>query len=301
MTPKERAAWLAERRTGIGGSDAAAVCGVSRWATPLDVYLDKLGERDDNQTTEMRRGSLLEPVVRQMYADETGLQVRVPRGIRRSKKHAFMLANLDGEVVGPEERLVEIKTASSDAEWGDPGTDDIPVEYQFQVQHYLAVTGHHRADVAVLFGNRFTFAIYQVAADQELQQMIIEAEAELWDRVQRKDPPEPVTLEDCRRRFPRARKGEMIATADLSRACQELQEAKLQAEHWTEIADKAKALIQAGMGEYEILKAGDRVLATWKSAKDGVKFDEKAFAAEHPDLHKQFLKPKPGNRTFLLK
>ena len=39
-----RDAWLAARRSGIGGSDIAAICGLSPYQTPYDVWLDKLGQ-----------------------------------------------------------------------------------------------------------------------------------------------------------------------------------------------------------------------------------------------------------------
>ena len=41
MTPS-REEFLARRKQGIGGSDIAAVCGLSPWRSPLDVYYDKL-------------------------------------------------------------------------------------------------------------------------------------------------------------------------------------------------------------------------------------------------------------------
>ena len=39
--PREE--WLAYRRRGIGGSDAAAVLGISPFMTGRDLYYDKLG------------------------------------------------------------------------------------------------------------------------------------------------------------------------------------------------------------------------------------------------------------------
>lgn len=38
-----RQAWLAERRKTIGGSDAAGIVGLSRYATPYTVWADKTG------------------------------------------------------------------------------------------------------------------------------------------------------------------------------------------------------------------------------------------------------------------
>ena len=38
----EPEAWAKARRRGIGGSEIAAVCGLSRWRSPLEVWLRKL-------------------------------------------------------------------------------------------------------------------------------------------------------------------------------------------------------------------------------------------------------------------
>ena len=43
------------------------------------------------------------------------------------------------------------------------------------------------------------------------------------------------------------------------------------------------------------------ILATWKAAKDGTKFNEKEFAANEPEMYKGYLYPVPGSRRFLLK
>ena len=45
-TDMTREAWLDRRRAGIGGSDVAALLGLSRWKTPLDVFLDKTGRSE---------------------------------------------------------------------------------------------------------------------------------------------------------------------------------------------------------------------------------------------------------------
>ena len=67
-----REEWLNERRTGIGGSDAAAVMGLNPWKSPLDVYLDKTGqlmESPDNPA--LYWGRVLEEVVAREYSLRT--------------------------------------------------------------------------------------------------------------------------------------------------------------------------------------------------------------------------------------
>jgi putative phage-type endonuclease len=181
----------AVRMTGIGGSDAAAVLGLSKWKTPLQVYLEKLGQGGlmlDNEA--MAWGRALEPVIRQQYAERTGRIVYLPDTALRHKEHDFMIANLDGYT--DDGRVLEVKTARSGQEWGEPGSDEIPTNYLLQVQHYLTVTGFEWADVAVLIGGS-DFRIYEIRADKDLQALLIEGEAEFWQRVQDRNPPDPKT------------------------------------------------------------------------------------------------------------
>ena len=47
-----RAAWLAGRKSGLGGSDAAAVLGLSKWRTAVDVYMDKLSDGHEQEQSD---------------------------------------------------------------------------------------------------------------------------------------------------------------------------------------------------------------------------------------------------------
>lgn len=134
MTREE---WLAERKTGIGGSDAAAVLGISPWRTPVDVWLDKTGRKQPGEETEaMRIGAELEDFVARRYVERTGRQVqRFNRMLRRG----CLLGNLDRLVVPDGEKvashmgevrtdtLLECKTSSRDWE------GCVPLYYQTQV------------------------------------------------------------------------------------------------------------------------------------------------------------------------
>jgi putative phage-type endonuclease len=200
--------FLADRRSGIGGSDAAAVLGLSKWKTPFAVYQEKVGEiLETTENEAMLWGKALEPVIRQQYAERTGRAVLVPDGMLTHPKHSFMLANLDGFT--DDKRIVEIKTARTADEWGEPGTDEVPQAYLIQVQHYMAVTGFPVADVAVLIGGQ-DFRLYEVPADAELQEMMIEGEAEFWKRVVDRNPPDATSFADVVARYGRTSNGMVI-------------------------------------------------------------------------------------------
>jgi putative phage-type endonuclease len=297
----DRDQWLRDRLTGVGGSDAAAVLGLSKWKTPLQLYLEKRGEvapTEDNEP--MRWGRLLEPVVRQEYAERSGQTVRLPEGLLRHPLHPWMLATIDG--VTDSGRLVELKTARSAEGWGEPGSDEIPQAYLIQVQHYLTVTQLSVADVAVLIGGQ-DFRQYEVAADAELQQMIVEAESQFWSRVQRADPPDPSSLSDLLRKYGRAsRAGVVIASEEIIEWLAELRRLKTERVEMEAAEEEAKAVVLACLGECDTLASpSGEVLATWKASKAPLRFDTKAFEAAHPDLHSQFLKAGEPSRRFLLK
>ena len=184
------------RRLGIGGSDAAAVLGLSKFKTPLQVYLDKIGQAPPREFgEEVEWGNRLEDDVLDAYRDRMGVDV-VPGVFLASDTHKFMLANLDG--LASNGRVVEVKMVGyrSMHEWGDEGSDFVPTDYLCQAQHYLIVSGAPACDMAVLFGGQ-RLAIYTIAPDPEFHQLLIEREAEFWRHVETRTPP-PAIAEDAR-------------------------------------------------------------------------------------------------------
>jgi putative phage-type endonuclease len=181
---------LAERHTGIGGSDAAPALALSPYKTPLALFLEKRERPEPSASTlaAFRWGHLLEPVIRQEYATMTGRVVRLPEGTLRHPKHSFMLAHVDG--VTDDQRIFEAKTARTADGWGRSGSDEVPHHYLIQVQHYLAVTGLEVADIAVLIGGN-DFRVYEVPADLDLQEMIVDGEREFWKLVETNTAPPP--------------------------------------------------------------------------------------------------------------
>lgn len=300
-TQINRADWLAARRTGIGGSDVAPILGLSKWRSPLDVYMDKRGEAPEQPDNEaMLWGRALEPVIRQQYAERTGLEVMQPVGILTHPQHAFMLANVDG-IAGC--KVLEIKTARTAQGWGEPGSDEIPDAYALQVQHYMAVTGLDAADVAVLIGGS-DFRIYTVPADAALQADMIAAEAEFWQRVQTGTPPPCITYADAIQRYGRsASAGTVTADAETYGAWLELRDAKAAREAAETREEAAKAILMRAMGDNgdTLADINGNALATWKLAKGRATFDTRRFTASHPDLAAEFTREGEPSRRFLIK
>ncbi|RRD43509.1 hypothetical protein EII18_02900 [Comamonadaceae bacterium OH3737_COT-264] len=297
----DRTQWLAQRRAGIGGSDVAAILGLSKWRTPLDVYLDKRGELPEQEdSAAMHWGRTLEPIIRQEYANQTGVYVTVPKGILVHPEHSFMLANLDGFT--ETNRVFEAKTARTAEGWGEPGSDEVPDAYALQVQHYMAVTDCPAADIAVLIGGS-DFRIYHIEADKQLQADMIRAEAAFWHRVQNGDPPAPITLADAQRSFGHIKtEGTVHATAEDAAAWHELLaiRARIKADEAREEALKAR-LMQAIGQRGDTLTFDGQTLATWKLSKPTKRFNRQRFTEAHPALAAQFTDESAPTRRFIIK
>lgn len=182
--------WLAERRNGIGGSDAGAVVGLNKYRNAFDVYADKLGITEpvpDNEA--MRQGRDLEEYVAQRFCEETGKKVRRRNAMIINTEYPFARANVDRMIVG-ENAGLECKTANV-LSLQRYKNGEYPSEYYCQCMHYMAVTGAERWYLAVLvFGTEFK--IFTIERDEEEIQALMQAEKDFWENnVLAKEPPPP--------------------------------------------------------------------------------------------------------------
>lgn len=295
-----REQWSTERMKGLGGSDAAAALGLSKYKTPFALYQEKRGEIPPVEETQpMRMGRMLEPVVLQLYADETQREVqRFEYHIERHKRLPFLYFSPDGRAG---KRNVQAKTARTREGWGEPGTDQVPDDYLIQVQHEMACGELEVTDIPVLFGGQ-DFAIYEVPADRELQEKIADAEADLWDRIERGEPPAPVNNDDVQRRYGRkAIPNSLQANTVIAEACARLSALRADGERVKADCERLEVLIKSYLGHNETLVQGQAVLCTWKQQKGRTTFDADGLREMHPDLHAQFLKEGEPFRRFLLK
>lgn len=219
MTRKE---FLERRKEGIGGSDAAVVCGLSPWQTELELYLEKRGELDNSSVNEyLYWGSNNEDEIADTFAEAMGLRVRRTSHQYRHPDHPFMIANLDRLIEGSD-ALLECKTSNAfkAGDWGkgielelveDPETldiayaakdpnwkekigtvayDEVPEYYLCQIQHSLAASGRQAAFLAVLIGGN-TFKVFYIQRDDDFIEALIELESSFWARVLEGSAPTP--------------------------------------------------------------------------------------------------------------
>ena len=295
--------WLEYRRLGIGGSDASVVCGINRYKSPVELWLDKTGQIPPQEAGEAAYwGTQLEPFVRSEFTKRTGIEVKQVKELLQSEEYPFMLANLDGicEVPDIGTCIFEAKTASAykAGEW----ENTIPDEYMCQIQHYMAVTGYAGTYIAVLIGGN-TFKWRFVERDEELISMLIELESAFWNHVQDSTPP-PLDGSDASakflsERFPSSTPKSHITLPDTAAdLLAQYDEACEQLEIVTEQKQKAENLLKEMMGENEVGTAGERVI-TWKSVSQE-RLDSKTLKAEHPALCKKYTN-KTSYRRFTIR
>ncbi|TXH46589.1 MAG: endonuclease [Desulfurellales bacterium] len=307
-----------DRTLFIGGSDAAAILGISKWKTPFQLYQEKTGAYVEDSTPMrdrvLARGKRWEPVVVEMLIDELearGHDVKViGRNLRyQDAQHPFLACELDLELlIDGEEVNGEMKTVHPFAakEWGTPETDEIPLYYAAQVMHGLMIKPRRRALVAALIGAD-DLRIYFMERDEETIAAIRSKEIEFWHQVQTQTPPDPTAHADLNWLY-RKDTGSVAEADDATMlACQQLKDMKAEAKALETRIDEATALIKARMGDAATLLYRGNPVATWKNNKDSVVTDWKGLALDYwpdgipADLLAQHTTTRPGARPFNLK
>lgn len=284
--------WLAYRKLGIGGSDASVVCGINRYRSPVELWMNKTGQLPDEEAGETAYwGTRLESLVREEFTRRTGIEVSLVKQILQSNGQPFMLANLDGVCEHPDlgPCIFEAKTASAykSGEWE---FDSIPDEYLLQVQHYMAVTGYRGTYIAVLIGGN-TFQWKFIERDEELISMLIRLEADFWRYVQERTPPpldgSDASAEFLRSFFPNSIPSSQIALPSQAAALiAQYRASSEEADRAAEKKQEAENLLKQMLGENEAGTIGDSVI-TWKTICQE-RLDTKTLKAEHPVLFKKY-------------
>lgn len=282
--------WLLTRKKGIGGSDIAAILGLNKWKSPFSLYLEKIGEAPDDTAGEAAYwGNVLEEVVAQEFAKQTGLKVRRRNAILQHDKYEHMLANVDRLIVGRQEGL-ECKTASEykAGEWDE---ERVPDAYFVQCQWYMAITGFKKWHLAVLIGGN-KFRKFEVVRDDELIAILEDRAHRFW-------------TEHVIPRVPPAFDGSDASTDILSALYPEhveesvdlpgTFEVKLKRhdelkEKITELTEEKKAIeneVKGAMEEKKYAFVSDRKVTWTRFKKEN--FDKKSLKKDHPEIYLKYV------------
>lgn len=294
-----RSEWLKVRKLGLGGSDMAAVLGVSKWASPIDVWLDKTSDKIDEKESEaMYWGTVLEDVVAKEFERRTGMKVRNNNFTLQSEEYHYLLANIDREIVGVDAGL-ECKTANAFKadEWKD---DNVPDNYYVQCQHYMAVTGKSRWWIAALIGGN-TFVYKEIPRNDEVIQAIIDVGREFWQLVETKTMPAVDGSDACsnaiKQMFPTSNGESMTLNSNFEKTLSAWEQAKLDEQEAKDRRSELENIIKVEMGEHESATLNDWKI-TYKTSKPRESFDSKRFATDHPDMYTEYVKMGSAARPF---
>jgi len=299
-----------DRTKYIGGSDIGAILGLSKFRTPLEVWMEKTGkEVRQLDSLPLRFGSFAEEFVASEYARATGFELLHDESIYIHPTHPMMSAPVDRFVLGnglnkPPTRLLECKTANPFArgEWGEPGTDQVPMSYLCQCIWYMAITGIEQCDLAVLFGNS-DFRIYEIARDLELEALVIKKALHFWNEYVLKDIAPPAQTEgDYQVLFKKSDPTKTIeANPKTVELIRQLQLLNTQSGDVDEQITQIKQHIMNEMKEAEVLSFQGNVIATWKAPKPSFRLDGKRLEAEEKEIFERFKMPIQNSRRLVIK
>jgi putative phage-type endonuclease len=211
-----REEWLAARRSGLGGSDAAVVMGVSHRKSAYTLWTEKAGlvPPDTSDNAVLRWGRKFESPIAEEYAEITGRKVvdlgahaiqRHPERPWQICTHDRLIEPIDGRGRG----VLSVKFIGpiSARDWEQTWlAEQGPIDYKIQAQHEMLVSGLTWGSFAVyIWGHGVKWCDFDL--NPNFAEALIDEEADFWRRVQEGDAP-PVdgsesTKEALKRLYPR--------------------------------------------------------------------------------------------------
>lgn len=298
-----------ERRLGIGGSDIAAIVGINKWLTPLDVYLEKISNEEPYEEERplmgpnpIEWGNIMEPVIIEYF--ERAANLRCITGLETyvHPEYPYMRANVDAKVLG-EDALLECKTAGQfmAKEWSGLGGDNIPEPYLLQCAYYAEVANVSKVYIAVLIGGN-DFRIYNYDRNPALGKLILSKVTNFWENhVLKQIPPDAINLEDSVKLW-KYTTGEdaKVMTPDIELIIKDLRALKAQEKTMKKLyAEKQLQVCNFLEADIAVNDENGQTLLTWKPQVTN-RFDSAAFKAEHPEMYNNYIKT-TQSRVFKLK
>lgn len=267
----ERIAWLKARKQGIGGSDCAAVLGMSKWKTPLQIYQDKISnEIIENNSEPVYWGIIHEPQIIKKYSIVTGKKCITDNPMFTSKKYPWLFANIDA-LIKNEPLILEAKsTRFFNDKWGEAGSDEIPQEYLIQCAHYCLILAEFRetkgVDIAAL-GSTNDFRVYHYKRNKVLEKYIIDITNDFWHKyVLKKEPPPFSNLDNAKDFYKKVNPNTFIvADAQIQELHEQLKSLKENVKNHEKQIEVLKNELQFFMKDKEtLIDVDNNKLITWK-------------------------------------
>lgn len=299
-----REQWETDRRKRktIGGSDAASVLGLSKYASPYSLWAQKTGlvvPEDISDKESVRLGVDLEDYVAKRWMEATGKKLKRDNHIILNSDYPFAHANVDRLVIGEPDAGFEAKTTSSFEILQQCRSGKFPDSWYCQVTHYMMVTGAKRWYLGVLvFGHGFFH--FTIERNESEIGALVCAESAFFQNVENNIPPEvdgsDASMEALKTIYSDSRSEKVdlfpvetyiLAYNNLSKQIKELERKK----------NESAAKIQKFMGTADTgVYSNGKV--SWKTQERST-FDRKRYEAENGTIHPGYFK-KTKSRPFIV-
>ena len=320
-----REKWLKLRSKGIGGSDAGTIVGVNPYQSAYALWASKTGLVPDtftgNAATEW--GNRLERSVAEAYAEETNSAV-VSWPVMLQGSWDWQLANVDFFIVFPSDifeagkvtdtkdepdniiAILECKTTGIVGRGNARGWDNdmVPPSYYWQGAHYAATTGIYKVVFACLIGS-VGLVIREREYASETLFGLEQQEYIFWQKVLAKTEPELTghdsEFDTLKAIYPESTEEAVEVDRSIANLVSDYRLAKSELAQVEAKVSAIRVQLEAVIGNAAEATYFGQTLYTYKSTKPTLKFDDKTFKSENPDLWAKYATERPGYRTLRVK
>lgn len=298
-----------DRRTYIGGSDIAAILGISKYKTALDVYNAKVNDVIKEDSILFELGRWMEPLILSLYQRKVSEKVNFSMVETDcnvySFDYPFFGAQLDFiGISGLANNIIvaDAKNVKSFRykEFGEDGTCDIPFDIICQVAWQRYLTEAHHVDVPVFFAEQTELKIFTYYKDSEMENAIVNAAMSFWhNNVLAKVEPEAQNSDDLKNLFPVSKASEVVVGAAIYQQVQKLKALKAEAKEIDETVKVVDFEVRKAFGDSDLMTYGADNIATYKS-NDVERLNQALLKKELPEVYQRYL-VKSTQRTLRLK
>ncbi|MBA2057365.1 YqaJ viral recombinase family protein [Psychrobacter cryohalolentis] len=300
--------WLTLRQSGIGGSDIAAIIGVSPYATAYDIYQSKTQPVNEETSEFAYWGTVLEDTVAREFSKRSGLKIQNVNFLMRHPEHRWAIANIDRAIINPAikgnvrfkdgklttDQIVEIKTASEyvGKNWGSEESDEVPDQYQCQAQWYMGVTDTQVCHMAVLIGGN-KYRQYKIERHQDFIDYLFEAAESFWtNNVLAGVEPDATTLQNAKDKYPRHNPDTTLDVepdSEAAKVFEHYEALKAQEKEVKTALELAQTDLICQIQDNEALAIDGEVVATYKVQVSN-RFNSSQFKKDMPELAEKYNK-----------
>jgi predicted phage-related endonuclease len=298
-----------ERMQGLTGRDIASYMGVNKYETPYQCWERKcLGKKEEDPSKKelFRWAHLTEDKLLEHYAQTYPIySVKQNKETHYWEKNKIFRGHADGFAhnrTKKEVRLIECKMVNQyrSDEFGEPGTDDVPLDVLLQGGFYSLIYDTPVCDFPVTIGGNVP-VLYYYERNKELEELIVQRGMEFWEKhILTREPP-PVTIHDKLNDIFTCVSGKRLeASKDLYYKVLELKRIKEEAKELSKIESKLGLEIKLAMQDAELLTYEGAELATHKTQTTR-RFDQKAFQKDNESVFETYKKESKTNVLRLKK